>query len=158
MKKNKKGFTLIELLAVIVILAILVAVAIPAITRYLNTARKGTYATNAQAAISALRNDIITQGITVDSYYTIENVNKLMDKKLETSPYGIAYDQKNSYVKVVFNNGNAEYSICLTDGTNGFNGTGSTKETAESDLKEENVKTGQSVTCTLPTDASPVTP
>ena len=147
MKNSKKGFTLIELLAVIVILAILVAVAIPAITRYLNTARKGTYATNAQAAISAVRNDIITQGITVDSYYTIENVNKLMDKKLETSPYGIAYDQKNSYVKVVFNNGNA-----------GFNGTGSTKETAESDLKEENVKTGQSVTCTLPTDASPVTP
>ena len=158
MKNSKKGFTLIELLAVIVILAILVAVAIPAITRYLNTARKGTYATNAQAAISAVRNDIITQGITVDSYYTIENVNKLMDKKLETSPYGIAYDQKNSYVKVVFNNGNAEYSICLTDGNNGFNGTGSTKETAENDLKEENVKTGQSVTCTLPTDASPVTP
>ena len=36
---NKKGFTLIELLAVIVILAILVMVAIPAVTKYLNSAR-----------------------------------------------------------------------------------------------------------------------
>ena len=147
MKNSKKGFTLIELLAVIVILAILVAVAIPAITRYLNTARKGTYATNAQAAISAVRNDIITQGITVDSYYTIENVNKLMDKKLENSPYGAPY-QDSSYVKVEFDNatGNATYSICLTDGNNGFT------ETQEVNVGEDTVKTGQTVTCTAPTE------
>ena len=58
---KRKGFTLIELLAVIVILAILVAVAVPAVTRYLNTARKGTYADNAQAAISVVRNDVISK-------------------------------------------------------------------------------------------------
>ena len=52
---NKKGFTLIELLAVIVILAILVAVSIPAVTKYLETARKGTYTSNAQAAIRAIK-------------------------------------------------------------------------------------------------------
>ena len=154
--KNKKGFTLIELLAVIVILAILVAVAIPAVTRYLNTARKGTYSTNAQAAISAVRNDVITKGITVDSYYTMENVNKLLEKKLETSPYGEDYDLAKSYVRVDFdaNGSNAVYYICLTDGTNGFNGIATdenAKDIAESEIKEENVKTGQTVTCTLPT-------
>jgi len=66
-KLNKKGFTLIELLAVIVILAILVAVAVPAVTRYLNTARKGTYADNAQAAISVVRNHVISQFGAVNS-------------------------------------------------------------------------------------------
>ena len=71
-KLNKKGFTLIELLAVIVIMAILVAVAIPAVTRYLDTARKGTYVSTVQAAVDAVRNDVITQsfaGSSSKTYY-----------------------------------------------------------------------------------------
>ena len=36
-KLNKKGFTLIELLAVVVILAILVTVSVPAVVKYLGT-------------------------------------------------------------------------------------------------------------------------
>ena len=147
MKNSKKGFTLIELLAVIVILAILVAVAIPAITRYLNTARKGTYATNAQAAISAVRNDVISKGYTTNSIYTLDSIDALLDKKLENSPYGAPY-QDSSYVKVEFDNatGNATYSICLTDGNNGFT------ETQEVNVGEDTVKTGQTVTCTAPTE------
>ena len=38
--KNKKGFTLIELLAVIVILGILMLVAIPSVTRFINQSRQ----------------------------------------------------------------------------------------------------------------------
>ena len=69
-KLNKKGFTLIELLAVIVILAILIAVAVPAITRYLAEARKGTFVDNAQAAITAVRDEEIISsiGTTTVSY------------------------------------------------------------------------------------------
>ena len=37
---KKKGFTLIELLAVIVILAILLAIAIPKVTQYITKSRK----------------------------------------------------------------------------------------------------------------------
>ena len=40
---NKKGFTLIELLAVIIILGILMLIAIPSITNYINDARKQVY-------------------------------------------------------------------------------------------------------------------
>jgi len=70
-KLNKKGFTLIELLAVIVIMAILVAVAIPAVTRYLETSRKDTYVSNVQGAISAVRNETIFGNSSVSKTYYV---------------------------------------------------------------------------------------
>ena len=55
--KNKKGFTLIELLAVIVILAILLAVAIPQVTKYITNSRKDSYVTTAKDFADAVRKD-----------------------------------------------------------------------------------------------------
>lgn len=39
-KNTKRGFTLVELIVVLVILAILAALLIPALTRYIDKARK----------------------------------------------------------------------------------------------------------------------
>ena len=88
--KNRKGFTLIELLAVIVILAILVMVAIPAVTKYLNQARQGTFVDNAKSAISAVRNDVIISGGNKQEY-SLTEINSLLEKKLITSPFGGKY-------------------------------------------------------------------
>lgn len=100
---NKKGFTLIELLAVIVILAILVMVAIPAVTKYLNAARQGTFADNAKAAIDTVRNDVIMYGFgyagsgasTDGNVMTYDKgaINGLLEKDLTTSPFGGPYTQ-----------------------------------------------------------------
>lgn len=168
MKKiNKKGFTLIELLAVIVILAILIAVAVPAITRYLAEARKGTFVDNAQAAITAVRDEMIISsiGTTSASYpkttdgkdtkydskvnnvtstvFLKEAVNVLLEKKLKTSPYGGKYTD-NSYIKVTPAADGSTYTfeICLSDGTHKISGT-------EENLSKTNVTTTIE-DCTIP--------
>ena len=126
LKNNKKGFTLIELLAVIVILAILVMVAIPAVTRYLNAARQGTFADNAQSAISAVRTDVIKNGLTKTTY-SLNDINNLLEKKLNTSSFGNAYSDK-SYITVTQTEETDSsgkktgsytytYKICLADST-----------------------------------------
>lgn len=112
---NKKGFTLIELLAVIVILAILVMVSIPAVMRYLDTARKGTFSDAAATAVSAVRNDVIVYGKQGEQTYPLDKINKLLEVKLENSPYGKPYDST-SYIKAVINNESTKYYICLVDG------------------------------------------
>ena len=58
MKKNKKGFTLIELLAVIVILGLLMAIAIPSITRYITQSRKKTAVSTIGNYMSAVVNEV----------------------------------------------------------------------------------------------------
>ena len=154
--KNNKGFTLIELLAVIVILAILVAVAVPAVTRYLNTARKGTFASNAQAAISVVRNDVISKSITTNSVYSLTCVNKMLEKQLKNSPYGKEY-AGTSFVAVTFDatTGESTYSICLTDGQNGYYATG--RGVDEEDVIEANVKTDATTACSKPNGYTEVT-
>lgn len=66
-QNSTQGFTLIELLAVIVILAVLMMTAIPAITNAINKSRKDTYATNAKKFIDAARTDIIDGDLYVKS-------------------------------------------------------------------------------------------
>jgi len=56
--KNKKGFTLIELLAVIVILGLLLAIAIPSVTKYINQSKKQTLVTSIGNYVSALILDV----------------------------------------------------------------------------------------------------
>ncbi len=157
--KDRKGFTLIELLAVIVILAILVMVAIPAVTRYLNYSRQGTFADNAKSAISAVRNDVILNGYSSDCYYNKTEINKLLERKLETSPFG---GEKGAYGDIyivvdVDDKGTTKYSMCMTDqGGRGFiDDPENASETAdygalEANIDGELVELSNAGSCTAP--------
>jgi type IV pilus assembly protein PilA len=54
MFKSKKGFTLVELLAVIVILAIILAIAIPGIAGIINSAKKGAFESDAKMLVTGI--------------------------------------------------------------------------------------------------------
>lgn len=112
---NKKGFTLIELLAVIVILAILVMVAIPAVTKYLNSARQGTFVDNAKSAISTIRNTVVLEGANKTTF-DVNEINGKLEKKLITSPFGGCYCKEST---ITYDPTTNKYSITLYD-ENGY--------------------------------------
>ena len=53
---NKRGFTLIELLAVVVILAIIALITVPAVSRYILGTRDEAYVTAERSMVSAAWN------------------------------------------------------------------------------------------------------
>ena len=57
-KMNKKGFTLIELLAVIIILGILMIIAIPSVTSYIQNSRKSAYIDTAVGYMDAVMKEV----------------------------------------------------------------------------------------------------
>lgn len=109
---NKKGFTLIELLAVIVILAILMMTAIPAVTQAIAKSRRDTFATNAKKFIDAARTDLFDGDLLVTSgsqeagsycqaptngtYVAVPITSIVLERGGKTSSFG--KDYKSGYV------------------------------------------------------------
>lgn len=123
MKLNKKGFTLIELLAVIVILGVLLAIAIPKVTQYITKSRKDSQITTAKDLIDAVRKDTASElfefPIGVDDISIISTDLIKLEKGGKKSSFGGSWVEKYSYVAVI-NAGTDEdpdykYFIALTD-------------------------------------------
>lgn len=73
MKENKKkGFTLVELIVVLVILAILAALLIPALTGYIDRAKK-------KSIIAETRQVVMAAQTIVDEAYAKDSANATMD-------------------------------------------------------------------------------
>ena len=152
MKNNKKGFTLIELLAVIVILGILLAIAIPSVAKYINTARKSTYIENVQSYARAAKNEVLAVNskflLPVNkneaTVITFEVLQEALENGGKTSPYGGAWDYSQSYV-VIENRGTAEepkyvyYIAAIDEKGYGIGADGSAKAIVYEDLKEAHI-------------------
>ena len=106
-KLNKKGFTLIELLAVIVILAVLLAIAVPAVSNYINTSKKSGYIDTVKMYVDAARNASISETFDFPSdmnHATVigfDELKDLLEKGGATSSYGNEWKTANSYVVIV---------------------------------------------------------
>lgn len=141
-KTNKKGFTLIELIATILIIAILSVIAIPVVSKYIETSRRKTFVTNANIAIEAFRNDLISSLTTEDTTMTLAELNSIVEKPLIESPYGNEYENS-SKLYVTFDEENIPtYSIVLydTEGNGIFNNYGGViTPVDENDIDPSNV-------------------
>jgi len=97
--KNKKGFTLIELLAVIVILGLLMAIAIPSVTKYITESRKKTVVSTIGNYMTAMVNEVN------DLTYTFTEANTIYAVPIEcialerggTNPFGAWHQASNAY-------------------------------------------------------------
>ena len=107
-KLNKKGFTLVELLAVIVVLAIVMSLAVVAITNVLDSTRKNSFVADAKSFLEGAHQLVSSDGVsnlfgpsngdfaptcsggsTDTKYIPISAIN--LDRGGVTSPYGNKY-------------------------------------------------------------------
>ena len=97
--KDKKGFTLIELLAVIVILGLLMAIAIPSVTKYITESRKKTVASTIGNYMSAVVNDVNDLTYTFTGYNTVYAVpiECVALERGGTNPFGEWHQSNDAY-------------------------------------------------------------
>ena len=162
-KLNKKGFTLIELLAVIVILAVVLGIAIPAVSQYITKSRKNGYVDNLLQFIDAAR-----KGATLGDDYTLPVDNNhatvvkfstlaiALEKGGKNSSYGNPWELEGSFV-VIVNSGTADspkydYYVVASDSkyVTGVSSSVSPSILLESNLKASNIVRKDSTGITAP--------
>ena len=103
--KSRNGFTLIELLAVIVILAILLAIAIPRVTQYITNSRKNSFVTTTRDFVDSIRTDAIGEIYDFpisNSDVTIVSINMVgLEKGGTKSAFNGRWIQDSSYVAII---------------------------------------------------------
>ncbi|HHT38306.1 MAG TPA: prepilin-type N-terminal cleavage/methylation domain-containing protein [Mollicutes bacterium] len=86
MIRNKKGFTLVELLAVIVILAIILAIAVPGISNMIDNSKKSAFEADAKMIITGLEYQNLEASLGQATAVTIKDLNADELKKLGANP------------------------------------------------------------------------
>ena len=116
-QKEKKGFTLIELLAVIIILGVLMIIAIPSVTNYIQNSRKETYISTVKEYIkgaSVLVNSGKLQLYDTGITYYIPSACVSLEKG-GNSPFG---ELEQAYIVVKYSGNNYDYYWTSRDSSN----------------------------------------
>ena len=149
--KDNKGFTLIELLAVIIILGILMIIAIPSVTSYINNSRKSAYVDSAREIVAGARNFVnegkVPMYDTSATYYI--KASCISTENGQKSPYGDFVDDE-TYVIVTYDGKGYDYYWVSRDTT----GQGVSTPIALKDLDEDDIKSDIALGTIIPTKIS----
>lgn len=129
--KNDKGFTLVEMLAVIVIISILALLAIPSVTGHMMNSRKRLFMEDALTVADAVRTDLVKGGVLNNNstgkcngdycYYSLTDINKILETKIDESSFGNDYTSGDAGVCIVVNQKTNEITMTMVDSQgNGF--------------------------------------
>ena len=135
--KSNRGFTLIELLSVIIILGVLLIIAVPSITHYIEDSRKKSYIISARELIVATSNKINSgklKAFDMDTTYYMP-VSCLKMENEASSPFG---KFSPAYVVFTYDGTGYDYYWTSTDEAE----MGIIKITAEDELDVSNIKPG----------------
>ncbi|AOM82353.1 type II secretion system protein [Salisediminibacterium beveridgei] len=127
--KNQKGLTLVELLAVIVILGIIAAIAVPAVANIIDNSRKDAHVANAESLYNAARLAVVSENLNADpededDFWTFyaddtatdrdnEVLNLVDERYLDSGPQNPEGDGVYSEANVEYNG--EEYTVTLDE-------------------------------------------
>ncbi len=135
--KKKKGFTLVELLAVIVVLAIILAIAIPSVLGVINNSKIGSLKSSARLMISSAKTALASDMTLVVPTEASGHYLKLSATALEMdfsgkSPYGDTWDidSQGTAVYVRYEGTNITYYVVIGSASKYLNSKESLIDTA----------------------------
>ncbi len=106
--KSKKGFTLVELMIVVVIMAILVAVAVPIYNAVTENARRKTCTGNQRNIISQINTNVMSDAINIADETKLITITSTADDKCEITDAGV-FDTTGTIFKGLFNEKNMPF-------------------------------------------------
>lgn len=98
-KNSKRGFTLVELIVVLVILAILAALLIPALTGYIDKARKSQVVAETRMLTQAVQTEMSTVYALNDEFQRQKTIGKNLTIASKDGDYGFANGQLDNKLK-----------------------------------------------------------